>query len=110
MSAVIPLRHSAQTCFDRRELDTIMRLYGRMVSAGLWRDYAIDMNARCATFCAFRRASERPEYRLVKEPERRQRQGQYTLFGEAGQVLRRGDELGAVLAPAVRRLLRSIDD
>ena len=28
--------------FDRRELDRIFGLYGRMVAAGEWRDYAID--------------------------------------------------------------------
>ena len=28
--------------FDRRELNQLMRLYGRMVAAGEWRDYAID--------------------------------------------------------------------
>eukprot|EP01132_Coremiostelium_polycephalum_P001681 gene1681-2102_t len=28
--------------FNRRELDQILRIYGFMVSAGEWRDYAID--------------------------------------------------------------------
>ena len=31
-----------QVTFDRRELDRILNLYGRMVAAGEWRDYAID--------------------------------------------------------------------
>ena len=31
-----------QVTFDRRELDRILDLYGRMVAAGEWRDYAID--------------------------------------------------------------------
>ena len=32
--------------FDRRELDQILRLYGRMVAANEWRDYAIDQLRR----------------------------------------------------------------
>ena len=28
--------------FDRHELGEILRIYGRMVAAGEWRDYAID--------------------------------------------------------------------
>ncbi|WP_333630618.1 DUF2794 domain-containing protein, partial [Agrobacterium cavarae] len=28
--------------FHRRELDAILRVYGRMVGEGEWRDYAID--------------------------------------------------------------------
>lgn len=110
MNEVTPLfaRHG-QVVFDRAELDQIMQLYGRMVAAGLWRDYAIDLGARVATFSAFRRASERPEMRLVKDPALRHRQGQYALIGETGAVLKRGHDLAAVLAPARRRLMKLVD-
>jgi hypothetical protein len=100
---------AGQTVFDRAELDRIMQLYGRMVAAGEWRDYAIAFEPDTATFSAFRRASERPEFRLVKDPANRTRQGQYSLLGEAGQTLKRGNDLGAVLAPAARRLLKLAD-
>ncbi len=86
-----------------------MQLYGRMVAAGEWRDYAIAFARDCATFSAFRRASERPEFRLVKDPALSARQGQYSLIGEAGQTLKRGNDLGTVLAPAARRLLKLAD-
>jgi hypothetical protein len=100
---------AGQTVFDRAELDRIMQLYGRMVAAGEWRDYAISFARDSATFSAFRRAAERPEVRLVKEPSLRNRQGQYSLLGEAGQTLKRGNDLGAVLAPAARRLVKLAD-
>lgn len=110
MSQIIPLHGggAAPTLFDRREIEHLMQLYGRMVAAGIWRDYAIDFAPGSATFSAFRRASERPEYRVVKNPALRARQGQYALVGEAGQTLRRGDDLAAVLAPAVRRLVKAV--
>lgn len=95
-----------QVVFDRAELDRIMQIYGRMVAAGHWRDYAIDLGAEVATFSAFRRASERPEYRLVKDPKLRARQGQYLLLSEAGAPLKRGDDLAAVLAPVARKLMK----
>lgn len=97
---------AGQTVFDRAELERILQLYGRMVAAGEWRDYAISFARDSATFSAFRRAAERPEYRLVKEPGLRNRQGQYSLLGEAGQTLKRGNDLSAVLAPAARRLVK----
>jgi hypothetical protein len=110
LNEVTPLvpRGAAQVVFERAELDQIMQLYGRMVAAGHWRDYAIDLGSRTATFSAFRRASERPEMRLVKDPALRQRQGQYALIGEAGTVLKRGHDLSAVLAPARRRLMKLV--
>lgn len=99
-----------QTAFDRAELSRIMDLYGRMVSAGHWKDYAIDLNRDVAIFSAFRRAAERPEYRIEKRPSLRHRQGMWALIGEAGAVLRRGQELGGILAPVERKLLRLIED
>src|SRR5215470_4788408 len=48
--------------FTRRELDRILGLYGRMVAAGEWRDYAIDFLKDRAVFSVFRRASEVPLY------------------------------------------------
>ena len=46
--------------FDRHELGKILNIYGRMVAAGAWRDYAIDHLTDRAVFSIFRRASEVP--------------------------------------------------
>lgn len=97
-----------QTGFERAELARILDLYGRMVAAGLWRDYAMDMGRDAAVFCAFRRAAERPEFRIEKRPALRHRQGMWALISEAGVVLKRGHDLAAILAPVERRLLRLV--
>lgn len=96
--------------FDRRELARILDLYGRMVAAGHWRDYAIRMGPDAAVFAAFRRASERPEIRIEKRPALRLKQGAFALVSEHGAVLKRGHELAGVLAPVERRLLRLVED
>jgi hypothetical protein len=98
----------SQTGFERAELSRIVDLYGRMVAAGLWRDYAIDFGPDYAAFWAFRRTAERPEYKIEKRPALRSRQGQWALIGEHGMVLKRGYELGPVLAPIERRLLKLV--
>ena len=95
--------------FDRRELLRILDLYGRMVAAGHWRDYALRIDPDVAVFAAFRRHSERPEVRIEKRPALRMKQGAFALVGEHGTVLKRGQELAGVLAPLERRLLRLID-
>ena len=99
-----------QIGFDRVELTRILDLYGRMVAAGHWRDYAIELGRDAAVFAAFRRAAERPEVRFEKRPALRNRQGLWALVGESGTVLKRGHELGPVLAPVERRLLRLVED
>ena len=102
--------NAAQTGFERQELMRIMDLYGRMVSAGHWRDYAIDLGRDAAVFMAFRRTAERPEYRIEKRPALRHRQGMWALVSEAGAVLKRGQDLQNILAPVERKLLRIVED
>lgn len=99
-----------QIGFERVELSRILDLYGRMVAAGHWRDYAIDLGHDAAIFCAFRRTAERPEYRIEKRPALRGRQGIWALVGEGGAILRRGHELGPVLAPVERKLMKLVED
>ena len=99
-----------QTGFDRRELARILDLYGRMVAAGEWRDYAMDFTRDCATFAAFRRTADQPQMRLEKRPALRNRQGMWALFGEHGQILKRGHELAGVLAPVERRFFKIVED
>ena len=97
-----------QVGFDRHELTQILILYGRMVAAGNWRDYAIDLGRDAAVFSAFRRAAERPEYRIEKRPDLRAKQGMWALVGEGGAILKRGHELGPILAPVERRLMKLV--
>ena len=89
-------RHQ-QVTFDRRELDRILNLYGRMVAAGEWRDYAIDFLKDRAVFSIFRRASEMPIYRIEKDPRLARRQGAYSVISVTGMILKRGHELDRVL-------------
>jgi hypothetical protein len=83
--------------FDRHELQAIMGLYGRMVAAGEWRDYAMDFLKDKAVFSIFRRTSEMPLYRIVKDPELRNRQGMYSVLAPGGLIMKRGQELAQVL-------------
>ena len=98
------------TAFDRNELTRILDLYGRMVAAGHWRDYAMQFDPGLACFAAIRRATERPEIRIEKRPELRLKQGAFALMSEHGAVLKRGNDLANVLAPIERRLMRLVRD
>ncbi|MFT3687686.1 DUF2794 domain-containing protein [Paenirhodobacter sp.] len=98
-----------QVAFDRYELGVILSLYGRMVAAGEWRDYAMSFLRERAVFSIFRRAAENPLYRIEKHPALRNRQGMYALFGMDGQVLKRGHDLPTVLRVLERKLIRPVD-
>lgn len=84
--------------FERKELELILRLYGRKVAAGDWRDYSIDSLNELVAFNVFRRASEAPLYRIEKRPSLARKQGAFAVFNQSGMVLKRGRELSPVLA------------
>lgn len=83
--------------FNRRELNQILRLYGLMVGAGEWRDYAIDHLKDQAVFSVYRHASEAPMFQIVKCPKLARKQGEFSVVTTAGLVLKRGHELERVL-------------
>src|SRR5687767_5452108 len=103
-----PGSSSPQIGFSRAELKRIIDLYGRMVAAGLWRDYAVEFGRDGAAFWAFRRTAERPEYKIEKRPSRRH-QGMWSLVNEAGMVVRRGDGRATGLQPREGGLMKPVN-
>ena len=98
----------AQVRFDRGELGRILTIYGKMVAAGEWRDYAIDFKDDVAVFSIFRRTSEISLYRVEKRPKLRERQGMYAVIDAAGQILKRGHDLVQVLRVFDKKLIKAL--
>jgi hypothetical protein len=97
-----------QVIFDRPELNRILALYGRMVSAGEWRDYALDFLEDVAVFSIFRHSCEMPLFRIEKRPRLRSRQGQYSVVAAGGVILKRGHELAQVLRIFDKKLMKAL--
>ena len=92
------------TVFTRHELSDIFAVYGRMVAAGEWRDYALDMLPDKAVFSIFRRSSECPLFRVEKAPKLARKQGAFAVLTASGAILKRGPDLTRVLAVLDKRL------
>ena len=105
--APFPSLHD-RVSFHRTELSVILGLYGRMVAAGIWRDYGISLMRDAAIFSVFRHTAEHPVYRIEKRPRLATRQGQYTVVGMDGRILRRGADLATVLRVLEKKLIRAV--
>jgi hypothetical protein len=81
--------------FTYKELQAILDVYGRQVTAGHWRDYALDFLRDRALFSIYRHHSERPLFIIEKNP--RLKQGQFLVTAQDGRILKRGQDLRAVL-------------
>ena len=97
LDAFTPHAPGGPVFFDRRELDAILRVYGRMVAQGEWRDYAITGLGDAVVFAVYRRTAEAPIYRIEKRPALARRQGQWSILGHGGAILKRGHDLSQVL-------------
>lgn len=95
--------------FNREELDAILRIYGRRVAEGEWRDYAVDFLKDSAVFSIFRRSSEMPLYRIEKRPKLARKQGAYSVITPTGLILKRGQDLTQVLRVLEKRRLAAVD-
>jgi len=100
----------SQITFDRSELNRILCVYGRMVSAGEWRDYALDFLNDAAVFSIFRHSAEMPLFRIEKRPRLRGKQGQYSVIAAGGMILKRGQDLAQVLRIFDKKLLKALAD
>jgi hypothetical protein len=96
------------TFFTRTELNMILNMYGRLVSAGAIRDYAIHEEPGQVSFSFFRRSSERPAYKIVKSPGMKKKRSPYRLVDPGGQVLKRSESLSAVLAYFEPQLIKLV--
>lgn len=97
-----------QVTFDRHELNRILGIYGRMVAAGEWRDYALDFLEDVAVFSIFRHAAEMPLFRIEKHPRLRAKQGQYSVVAAGGMILKRGHELAQVLRIFDKKVIKAL--
>jgi hypothetical protein len=92
-----PVPRTRTVAFDRSELTALLNLYGRFVASGDWRDYAMDFGREQAVFAIFRRSSEQPLYRVVKDPSLARKQQQFSVIAQGGLILKRGNDLAQVL-------------
>ena len=109
LDAQIPAAAPRVVFFERRELDRLLRLYGRMVAAGEWRDYGIAGLKDSAVFSVFRRTAEAPLYRIEKRPALAARQGAWAVLGQGGVTLKRGHELEQVLKVFAKGRFKIVD-
>lgn len=95
--------------FTRAELNAILRVYGRKVAEGEWRDYALGAFKESAVFAIFRRTAEMPLYRIEKHPKLARKQGAFRVVAATGLILKRGHDLEQVLNVFDKRKLKLVD-
>ena len=86
-----------QTFFNKTELNQILSIYGKKVSEGKWKDYAIDHLESSAIFSFFRNTFESASLKIIKHKRISKSKLKYHLVSSSGYDIKRSNELDLII-------------
>ena len=94
--------------FVKKELQTILNLYGKMVSNGTWKDYGVSMGPREISFDIYQRASEKPIFRILKSLKPKNYNEKFSIEDKHGNILEKSNNLFSMIEKARWNNLRAV--
>ena len=95
--------------FVKKELQTILNLYGEMVSSGAWKDYGVSIGPKEISFDVYRRASEKPIYRILKSLKPENYNEKFYIKDKHGNILEKSCNLFNLLKKTKWTNLRAVE-
>ena len=83
--------------FEKNELKIILDLYAKMVSAGSWKDYGLNISSRQVSFSVFKNAAENALYKICKNFKKKKKNLKYLITDSNGKVLKNSFDLKILL-------------
>ena len=83
--------------FEKSELKIILNLYAKMVSAGSWKDYGLNISSRQVSFSIFKNAAENALYKICKNFKPNNKNLKYLITDSNSKVLKNSFDLEILL-------------
>ena len=90
--------------FSKFELTTILNLYSKQVSKGIWRDYALDSKVDTAIFSIYRHSHDNPLYQIIKKSQKGFRNKPDFFIKNQVQIINKSNELLTILSKFEKKL------
>ena len=94
--------------FVKKELQTILNLYGKMVSNGTWRDYGVSIGPKEISFDIYQQASEKPIYRILKSLKPKNYNEKFYIKDKHGNILEKSNNLLSLIEKTKWNNLRAV--
>ena len=94
--------------FVKKEFQTILNLYGRMVARGTWKDYGISIGPRGISFDIYQRASEKPIFRILKSLKPQNHNEKFYIEDKHGNILKKSYNLFSLIEKTRWNNLRAV--
>ena len=83
--------------FEKKELQTILDLYAKMVSNGSWKDYGLKISSKQVAFSVFKNSSENAVYNICKDFKPMNKNLKYLITDTKGRILKNSYLLESLL-------------
>ena len=83
--------------FVKRELQSILNLYFKMVSNGKWKDYSVSTVSKEISFDVYQRASDKPVLRILKNLKPSNFNEKFLVKDKNGNVIEKSENLNRLL-------------
>ena len=83
--------------FEKNELKIILDLYAKMVSAGSWKDYGLNISSKQVSFSVFKNSAENTLYKICKNFKPSNKNLKYLITDTNGKILKNSFDLTVLL-------------
>ena len=94
--------------FVKKELQTILNLYGKMVSNGSWKDYGVSVGPKEISFDIYQRSSEKPIYKILKNLKPKNYNEKFCIKDRHGNILKKSSDLLSLIEKTKWNNLRAV--
>ena len=94
--------------FIKKELQSILNLYAKMVSNGSWKDYSFTSGVREVSFNVYQRASDKPVLRILKNIKPQYFNERYLIKDKNGIILKKSEDLNQLISKTSWNKLRLV--
>ena len=83
--------------FVKKELQSILNLYAKMVSNGSWKDYSFSSGTKEVSFDVYQRTSDKPVLRILKNFKPIYVNEKFLIKDKNGNVLKKSENLNQLI-------------
>ena len=90
-------KNEKEKFFIKKELQSILNLYAKMVSNGSWKDYSFSTGTKEVSFDVYQRASDKPVLRITKNLKPNYFNEKYLIKDKDGKVIKKSESLNFLI-------------
>ena len=83
--------------FVKKELQSILNLYSKMVSNGTWKDYSLSAGSKEISFDVYQRASDKPVLRILKKFKPYNFNEKFIIKDKNGNIIEKSENLNSLI-------------